>query len=66
MIDRVPVAKMKDWDSPATMTDVFQYYSEGLKFSDRAWRRAKIATWIAIFASVTSVGMIIALIVILL
>ena len=65
MEDRVPVAEIKDWESPATMTDVFQYYMEGLKFSGRAWRRAKIATWIAVFASVTSVTTIIALALIL-
>lgn len=62
MIDRVPAAKEKDWDEPATMTDVFRYYSEGLHFSGRAWRRAKIATWIAVFASITSVSSIIVII----
>ena len=62
MIDRVPAAKEKDWDEPATMTDVFRYYSEGLHFSGRAWRRAKIATWIGVFASITSVSSIIVII----
>ena len=62
MIDRVPAAKEKDWDEPATMTDVFRYYSEGLHFSGRAWRRATIATWIAVFASITSVSSIIVII----
>lgn len=62
MIDRVPAAKEKDWDEPATMTDVFRYYSEGLHFSGRAWRMAKIATWIAVFASVSSVTAIIIII----
>ena len=65
MIERVPVEEHKEWDEPATMTDVFQYYMEGLKFSGRAWRRSKIATWIAAFASVTSVATIIALVLIL-
>ena len=62
MIDRVPASKEKDWDEPATMTDVFRYYSEVIHFSGRAWRRAKIATWIAVFASITSVSSIIVII----
>lgn len=56
MIDRVPVAEQKGWDKLATMEDAFNYYCEGLKFSGRAWRRAKLATWIAVFASVASLA----------
>lgn len=66
MVDRVLAAEHKDWDSPATMKDVFEYYQQGLKFYGRAWRRAKLATWIAVFASITSVASIICILVILL
>lgn len=66
MGNRVPAAEHKNWDSPATMEDVFEYYRQGLKFSGRAWRRAKLATWIAVFASIASVASIICILVILL
>ena len=66
MVDRVPVAEHKDWDSPATMEDIFKYYQQGLKFYGRAWRRAKLATWIAIFASAMSIVAMICILIILL
>lgn len=54
MVDRVPVAKHKDWNDPATMSDVFRYYSEGLGFSHRAWVLAKVATAIASVSTITA------------
>lgn len=66
MVDRVPVAEQKGWKEPATMEDVFNYYCEALKFSGRAWRRAKLATWIAVFASVASVAELVVIAVFLL
>ena len=66
MVDRVSVAEHKGWDSPAEMKDVFEYYQQGLKFYGRAWRRAKLATWIAIFASIMSIASMICILIILL
>lgn len=55
MTDKVPVAKHKDWEDPATMSDVFRYYSEGLGFSHRAWVLAKVATSIASVSTIIAV-----------
>ena len=66
MGNRVPAAEHKNWDSPATMEDVFEYYQQGLKFYGRAWRRAKLATWIAIFSFIMSIASMICILIILL
>ena len=61
MINEVTPTEHKGWDETVTMTDVFNYYCEGLKFYGRAWRRAKLATWIDVFTAAFSVAELIIL-----